>query len=86
MKLLILGGGTKEDQTKLNNYVFTNNDPSITFFLVFWLAPVLRVLTNLRGAQVLGKEFLASAPRIIQEAIKLLQFDDPKRVKARMAA
>ncbi len=38
--------------------------------------------TNLGGAQALGKEFPASAPQVIQEAIKFPQSDGPKGLNA----
>ena len=37
------------------------------------------VLTNPKGAQALGKEFLTSAPWVIQGAIKFSQFNGPEK-------
>ena len=54
----------------VNIYIWTKAVFFFSFFL-FWLALAVHnfVPTNPRGAQALGKEFPASAPRVIQGAI-----------------
>ena len=54
------------------------------YLLLFYWHPVSEAFapTNPGGAQALGKEFLTSAPQLIQGAIKFLQSNNPKGLNA----
>ena len=64
-----------------SNTELTRASQSTSFPFFYLLAPGVQSIfaqTNPGGAQALGKEFPASAPRGIQEAIKFPQFDGLK--------
>ena len=62
----------KKKKVKSPWNICTSKRRCIHLFFYFLLAPGVQdfVLTNHGGAQALGKEFPASAPRVIQGAIK----------------